>query len=411
MKALLVRMGSRGSISARTALLCLAVCLLAGVLGCNQRAEKGGKGEGRGKRQVKFPVEVRSVQSYPAEYSVFSVGSVEAFERVEVVARVAGILDKVSFAEGDQVTTSQVLAEVDPERYRLALAATKATLEKSGAALAEASAALERRRKLARKDPGALTEEELASAAAKASILQAEVAQARVAVNLAELDLRESCVRSPVDGIIQTRTVQTGQYVTRGATLTTLLRRDPLLVRFTVPSTDAPRVRTGMTVRFTVGGFERPFSGIISHVAAQADPASRLVQVTARVNDPERDSLRPGSFAQVTVPVDTGAEHPIVLQTAVRPSERGFLAYLVKDGLATERVVTLGMRTADGQVEVLSGLSPGDQLVVRGAEALTEGCQVQVVGPESAAAADTTTAGNAAGGEPGPGRRRGTPGR
>jgi RND family efflux transporter MFP subunit len=374
-----------------TAQLCLAACLVLAIAGCGADTEKGGRAGGRGKRQVKFPVEVRSVQSYPAEYSIASVGSVDAFERVEVVARVAGILDKVSFAEGDRVTTSQVLAEVDPERYRLALAAAKATLHKSEAALAEASAALERRRKLARKDPGALTEEELASAAAKKSILQAEVAQSRAAWNLAELDVRESCVRSPVDGIIQTRTVQTGQYVTRGATLTTLLRRDPLLVRFTVPSTDAPRVRTGMTVRFTVGGFDRPFSGLISHVAAQADPASRMVQVTARVNDPERDALRPGSFAQVTVPVDTGAEYPIVMRSAVRPSERGFLAYVVKDETAAEKIVTLGMRTADGQVEVLSGLSPGDLLVVRGAEALTDGCQIQLVSAESAPGTEPAT--------------------
>jgi RND family efflux transporter MFP subunit len=130
-----------------------------------------------------------------------------------------------------------------------------------------------------------------------------------------------------------------------------------------------------------VAGLDHSYSAQIAHIAGQADAASRMVQVTARVDDPERQSLRPGSFAQVTVPVDAGTEKPIVPQSAVRPSERGFLAYVVDNGVARERTVTLGLRTADGQAEVLTGLSPGDLLVVRGQEALAEGVQVLVEQP------------------------------
>jgi multidrug efflux system membrane fusion protein len=67
-----------------------------------------------------------------------------------------------------------------------------------------------------------------------------------------------------------------------------------------------------------------------------------------------------------------------VPETAVRPSERGFLAFVVEDGVARERVLELGLRTADGQVEIRSGLAVGEQLVVRGSEALSEGARVHV---------------------------------
>jgi multidrug efflux system membrane fusion protein len=68
----------------------------------------------------------------------------------------------------------------------------------------------------------------------------------------------------------------------------------------------------------------------------------------------------------------------VIPQTAVRPSERGFVSFVVVDEKAQERILKLGMRTADGQVEVLSGLQPGEQLVVRGAEALRNGVTVRL---------------------------------
>jgi multidrug efflux pump subunit AcrA (membrane-fusion protein) len=78
------------------------------------------------------------------------------------------------------------------------------------------------------------------------------------------------------------------------------------------------------------------------------------------------------------VPIGRGASAPVIPQTAIRPSERGFLAFVVEDGVARERVLTLGLRTADGRVEVRDGLAAGETLVVRGAEALADGAAVVV---------------------------------
>jgi membrane fusion protein (multidrug efflux system)/multidrug efflux system membrane fusion protein len=99
-------------------------------------------------------------------------------------------------------------------------------------------------------------------------------------------------------------------------------------------------------------------------------------------------------FAEVSVPVGGASEQPVVPQIAIRPTERGFVAFVVEDDVARERVLTLGMRTPDGRAEVRAGLAAGELLVVRGAEALRDGALVRVEGP--AAPAPAAPAGKAA---------------
>jgi membrane fusion protein, multidrug efflux system len=139
-----------------------------------------------------------------------------------------------------------------------------------------------------------------------------------------------------------------------------------------------------MRARFTVRDSSRRYTALLTHVAASADSTSRMVAITAQVDDKERGSLRPGSFAQVTVPVGSTVESPVIPQVAVRPSERGFLAFVVEGDVARERELQLGLSTDDGRVEVKSGVQAGERLVVRGAEALRDGAKVRVTGPGAA---------------------------
>ncbi|HEX8410153.1 MAG TPA: efflux RND transporter periplasmic adaptor subunit [Thermoanaerobaculia bacterium] len=327
---------------------------------------------------MEFPVEVKPVESRKVEYTVTAVGSLEAFERVVVTARVAGAVERVMLAEGQVVTKGQPLVEVEPERYRLAVAAAEATLQKAQAAQGEAQAGYARRQQASEKNPGLIRGEEIETWRTKVQSTAAEAAQAQAALAQARLNLRDAFVRAPVTGIIQTRTVETGQYVPVGTVLATLVRRDPLLLRFQVPEQDAMPLRSGVIAKFNVAEDAVQHEARITHVAAAANQASRMVEVTAHVVNPNRPELRPGAFARVTVPIGATRDAPVIPQTAIRPSEKGFLAYTVDNGVARQRVLTLGMRTADGQVEVKSGLEAGETLVIRGAEALRDGAKVKV---------------------------------
>jgi len=346
--------------------------------GAESPAAKGGRG------RVQFPVDVEQVPVRSLVYSVSAVGSVEAFEKVQVTARVSGAVDRVRFSEGEYAAAGQVLVEIETERYRLAVESAQAAYEKAEASKADAEAGLKRRETVTTQNPGLIPGEEVETWRTKVLTAASDVAEKRSALNQAKLNLSDAFVKAPIPGVIQTRTVQTGQYVQTGTVLATLVRRDPLLLRFRVPERDAARIKPGQTARFRVREDSREFTAKVVHVAESADDSSRLVDITANIDDPSDHGLRPGSFAEITVPVSSAGQAPVIPVGAVRPSERGFLAYVVEGDKAVERILTLGMRSADGRVEVLSGLSGGESLVVRGSEALSNGVAVRVGAPAAA---------------------------
>ena len=369
---------------------CLAGLLL---LACSTK-DKASQ-ESTKPREMVFPVEVRKVDPSRVDYEIRAVGAVEAFENVQVTARVAGALESLHFREGDEVKQGALLAEIEPQRYQLAVGQAKASLDRVKAARAEAERELERMTKLTAE--GVASSTELNQWQTKLATAQAEEAQAQSALSLANLNLRDARVRAPIAGTIQTRSVQTGQYVQAGTVLATLIRKDPLLVRFKVTEEEAGRLTQGMVVSFAArGGTGERYSAKLTHIAGSAEASSRMVPVVGEVVDPEK--LRPGVFAEVSVPVGASNAALVIPQTAIRPSEKGFLAFVVENGVARERVLTLGLRTQGGDVEVSSGLKPGEELVVRGAEALKDGAKVRIGG--STPPKSPTVAASAGGGRP-----------
>ena len=309
-----------------------------------------------------------------------AVGSVDAFENVQVTARVAGVLERLHFKEGDTVKEGALLAEIEPQRFQLAVTSAQASLASTQAAKAEAERELERAQKLALE--GLSTGAEVATWQTKLATALATESSAKAALALASLNLRDARLRAPLKGLIQTRSVQTGQYVQPGSVIATLIRRDPLLLRFKVTEAEAGRLTLGMPADFRVSGSSAVHHAKLTFIAGSAEASSRMVSVVGEIDDDS--ALRPGAFTEVTVPVGVNESALAVPETAIRPSERGFIAFTVDVDVAHERILELGLRTPDGLVEVVKGLKPGDALVVRGGEALKEGAKVRTGAPKPA---------------------------
>jgi multidrug efflux system membrane fusion protein len=371
------------SINRKLVVIAVAAALIAFSGACKKKGSAA-TAAGGGRGRVQFPVDVEQVPVRSLVYTVAAVGSVEAFEKVQVTARVSGAVDRVLFSEGEYAAAGQTLVEIETERYSLAVGSAQASFEKAEASKADAEAGLKRRETVQTQNPGLIPGEEVETWRTKVLTAASDVAEKRSALNQAKLNLRDAFVKAPISGAIQTRTVQTGQFVQTGTVLATLVRRDPLLLRFRVPERDASRIKPGQEARFRVREDSREFTAKVVHVAEAADDVSRLVDITANIDDPSDRTLRPGSFAEIDVPVASASQAPVIPVSAVRPSERGFLAYIVEGDKAVERILTLGMRSADGRVEVLSGLSGGESLVVRGSEALSNGVTVRIGAPAAA---------------------------
>jgi RND family efflux transporter MFP subunit len=343
---------------------------------------KGGSSDGkkRGGRKLEYPVDVAKLESREVRYTVSAPGSIEAFQQVQITARVAGAVDKVAFVEGQTVKAGDVLVVIESARYQIAVAQAQAAYNKSQATQRAAEAALQRRLVAQEASPGLVPGEEIEQKQTAVDTAKADVEAARQALRVAELNLRESSVRAPIAGVVQTRTVQQGQYLQPGAVLATILQKEPLLLRFQVTELDAPRLKTGMTATIQLKGSQREFTAKLTLVADAADPQTRMVPVTAQLESTDHDYwLRPGAFCVVTIPIGDARAGIVVPSLAVSPTENGNLVYIVDDkNVAHARPVTLGMRTPEGGVELRSGVAAGETMVVRGIEPLSDGAPVKI---------------------------------
>ncbi|MEW6364219.1 MAG: efflux RND transporter periplasmic adaptor subunit [Acidobacteriota bacterium] len=349
----------------------LVLVLFAGLsTGCRSGSEAGAAGKAGGRS---LNVRMGAVQSRDVVYSVQALGSLEAEELVRITAEVQGAVAEVLFDEGDRVTPDTILARIDPERYKAEAARAEAAQRRAIADWQRADAEMKRRETLA--EHQLVADEELARARIETERLAADVAAAKAALDIALQNLKRSDVRPSRAGSINTRTVDTGQFVQVGTVLATLVDIGRLRLRFKVSEAESLQVRPGQLVTFRVASLgRRDFQAKVYHVGDVADPATRQVEVLAWVKNP--GVLKPGFFAEVQLSSQSHANAVVVPEGAVQASERGFVVYVVEAGVARQRPVQVGLRTGDGSVEITSGLRPDEIVVVEGSDRLADGIAV-----------------------------------
>jgi len=285
----------------------------------------------------------------------------------------------VSFREGDRVTPGTVLARIDPERYRLEAQRAEANYKKALADQSRAESDLKRREDLGRQQ--LLSVEELNRSRQEFERLAAESSAGKAALDIAVQNVGRSEVRPKQPGVINQRLVDTGQFVRAGTNMATLVDVARLRLRFKLSDAESLQARKGQELKFRVAALgERDFTGRIYHVGEVADAATRQVEVLAYVSNP--GALKPGFFAEVTLPTEARKGVLVVPETSIQASERGFISYVLEDGKAKLRPVQLGLRTGGGGVEILSGLKAGEIVITEGSDRLADGVAVRAMGED-----------------------------
>ncbi|HTL51173.1 MAG TPA: efflux RND transporter periplasmic adaptor subunit [Planctomycetota bacterium] len=373
-----------------------------------------------GKPARSYPVRVQTIKVQPVHYKLNAIGSLEAQDVYQIYASVAGTLSDVTFNEGTEVKAGQVLAKTSSEMYQFAVDKQKAIYDqavadveianvKSVSAIAEAKINLdEAKAQVARRQsvavPGAVSPEEMLQFQTKAALaenslksatdlaektlknLEAIKAEKLALWNAAQDDLRRSQIVAPIAGIIDSRKVTNGQYVTAGMPAAVLVDRRTLKLRFQVPEQECGAIHNGDTAVFKVPAWPtREFKAEVYFMSNQIDPASRVIDCYARVTQ-DLDKLKPGFFASVTV-ITGGTETGVVVpSTALLPTEKGIVAFVVKKDAAEKRFVKTGLSVTEDGIEILDGLFDGETLVIEGASALDTGFPVKVLAGEEAKA-------------------------
>lgn len=326
-------------------------------------------------------VTVQELAARPVEYAVEAAGTIEASEEISIPAGVSGIVDAVSFKQGDRVDEKKILVEIDAEKFRLGEDRAAAEFDRAKAQADLADTLFSNRLKLyeegRKQNKDWVTEEQMATSRADANKARAELSRSKADLELARRDHRNARVRSPIPGLINQKLVSRGEFVKAETVVATILNVGTLHVRFTVPELESSRLQPGQEIRFAIRSAPgRTFTSRLFYLSQKADPATRSVECKAEVRDPA-ETLRPGTFAQIRFV--TGVQESIsVPERAVLHTEKGFTVYVTDGRVARVRPVKLGLRI-DGQVEILEGVRAGERLVVDGALTLRDGAEIEVV--------------------------------
>ncbi len=364
------------------AAISLAATVAAAACGGTQNAASGqpaaaGRPAAGGRPQRSaLRVRVAPVQVQDVVHQIKALGSLEARDMVQVTAQVEGVATDVRFREGDRVGPASVLLRIDPDRFRVEAEQAKAAKDQATAELGRAQADLQRREALAQNE--LLSAEELTRSRGESARLSAGLEVSKASYEIALQNQRRSEVKPPIAGTINTRTVDTGQFVRTGTVLATIVDVSRLRLRFKLSEAESLRAREGGKVAFRVEPVgPRDFAARIYHVGRIAEPSTRQVEVLAWVD--AAPELKPGFFAEVTLEGERKQAALVVPESAIQASERGFVTYVVQQNTARLRPVGLGLRTGTGVVEILSGLKAGEVVVSEGSDRLADGMSVETV--------------------------------
>ena len=307
-------------------------------------------------------VEAAKVVAAPLSEQVTAIGTLLSDEAVTVSSEIPGRLKEIHFQEGQPVEKGAPLFTLDDSVYRAQLADAEAKLK-----LAEQT----------HQRASQLFKNKYATAQA-VDEATSSLAVNTATVDLARVQLDKARIVAPFSGIVGLRHVSAGEYITSGQALVNLEAIDPVKADFRVPERFLPAIRVGQSIRIKVDAYpEDVFEGKVYAIDPRLDVAGRSLLVRALV--PNKDQrLRPGLFARVTVLLHLKEDALSVPEQAIVPQGDAQYVFKIVNGKVMLTKVVTGTRR-EGRVEIVDGLSVGDEVVTAGQLKIRDGSTVSIV--------------------------------
>ncbi len=283
--------------------------------------------------------------------------------RVTVKAKGSGEVREVTVLEARDVRAGDIIARIDDRNQRAQYDREAAAVEKARADLQLARLNRDKNKTLLEQRFISQNTFESSESTYAGSVANLKLAEAQMRV--AQIALQDSVVRAPVDGTVSQRAVQPGERVAPDSPLLALVDLRQMLLEAAVPAADIPAVRVGQSTRFRVSGFgERQFAGTVQRINPTTAENSRAIMVYIAVSNADR-VLKGGMFAQGQLLLGSGEPVLAVPHTAVHAESGVAVVYTLRDGkIARHEVVTGALSEDTGYIEIVSGLTAGDRVII-----------------------------------------------
>ncbi len=307
-----------------------------------------------------YVVDVVTLMPQRVEETLSATGTLVANESIILQSERPALVREIRFEEGQMVKAGEVLVLMDDSELQPQL--VKATAQRRIAETLE-------KRQVELLQSSGISEFEYEQTVANVKIAKAEEA-------LIQAQLEKTRIVAPFDGVAGLRRVSVGSYLTPGTTICTFQDIASLKLDFSLPERYLSYLKLGQKLRFRVTGRSEAFAAEIIAIEPSIDVQTRTMTLRAKVPN-DNTNLLPGSFSEVVVTLEELPEALMIPPIALIPGLKQQTVLVHRNGEVEERKVVAGLRTADA-VQILEGLSAGDEVITSGVLQVRKGMKVEV---------------------------------
>lgn len=305
-------------------------------------------------------VEVAELDYETIEDRIYSSGSVQANEMVELTAESSGIITDIHFEEGTEVTRGDLLVKINDSELQ-------AQKRRSGFRLNLAEEREDRQRRLLER--GGISQDDYDAMLNEVNVLRSEV-------QLIDAQIEKTEIKAPFSGVLGLKYVSEGAYITPNDAIASLQEINPVKIDFSIPERYISRVKVDDQINFTVQGVDSTFTGLVYAIEPRINTETRTLQIRALSSNADF-LLYPGAFANIILILERIDDALMVPTIAIIPELNAQKVYVVNNGIVEERQVQTGIRTNE-KVQVVSGLERGDKVLTTGLLQVQPGMEVDI---------------------------------